>query len=111
LAATAIEPLHCSRSWTSGRRFVHWSGSRTRSSITALPDPGARALNACDELLAILDDSDHRKQLSALGVKEARESQLFTRIAEPGKDFKAGLPTLLFDDPELRHWVRDYLLF
>jgi hypothetical protein len=75
------------------------------------PDPGARALNAYDEFLAILDDSDQRKQLSALGVEEARESPLFTRIAELGKEFEAGLLTLLFDDPELRRWVRDYLIF
>lgn len=75
------------------------------------PDPGVRALNAYDEFLAILDDSDQRKQLSALGVEEARDSQLFTRIAELGKEFEAGLLTLLFDDPELHRWVRDYLIF
>jgi hypothetical protein len=75
------------------------------------PDPGVRALNAYDEFLAILDDSDQRKQLSALGVDEARDSQLFTRIAELGKEFEAGLLTLLFDDPELHRWVRDYLIF
>jgi hypothetical protein len=75
------------------------------------PDPGVRALNAYDEFLAILDDRDQRKQLSALGVDEARDSQLFTRIAELGKEFEAGLLTLLFDDPELHRWVRDYLIF
>ena len=75
------------------------------------PDPGVRALNAYDEFLAIVDDSDQRKQLSALGVEEARDSQLFTRIAELGKEFEAGLLTLLFDDPELHRWVRDYLIF
>jgi hypothetical protein len=75
------------------------------------PDPGVRALNAYDEFLAILDDSDRRRRLSALGVDEARDSQLFTRIAELGKEFEAGLLTLLFDDPELHRWVRDYLIF
>ena len=44
-------------------------------------------------------------------MEEARESLLFTRIAELGKEFEAGLLTLLFDDPELRRWVRDYLIF
>lgn len=75
------------------------------------PDPGVRALNAHDEFLAILDDSDQRMQLSALDVAEARDSKLFTRIAELGKEFEAGLLTLLFDDPELHRWVRDYLIF
>ena len=75
------------------------------------PDPGVRALNAYDEFLAILDDSDQRTQLSELAMEEARESQLFTRIAELGKEFEAALLTLLFDDPELRRWVRDYLIF
>ncbi len=70
-----------------------------------------RALNAYDEFLAILDDSDQREQPSALGVEEARESQLFARIAELGKEFEASLLTPLFDDPELRRWVRDYLIF
>jgi hypothetical protein len=49
--------------------------------------------------------------LSALEVDDARESPLFTRIAELGKEFEASLLTLLFDDPELRRWVRDYLIF
>jgi Nucleotidyltransferase domain len=75
------------------------------------PDPGVRALNEYDEFLGILDDSDQRMQLSALDVAEARDSQLFTRIAELGKEFEAGLLTLLFDDPELHRWVRDYLIF
>ncbi|MFZ0976666.1 MAG: hypothetical protein WAN22_30880 [Solirubrobacteraceae bacterium] len=44
-------------------------------------------------------------------MEEARESPLFARIAELGKEFEAGLLTLLFDDPELRRWVRDYLIF
>jgi hypothetical protein len=74
-------------------------------------DPGVRALSAYDEFLAILDDASRREQLSALGVEEAPESQLFTRIAELGKEFEAGLLALLFDDPELRRWVRDYLIF
>jgi hypothetical protein len=76
-----------------------------------IADPGARAMNAYDEFLGILDDGDKRQQLSALRVDEARDSQLFTRIAELGKEFEAGLLTLLFDDPELRRWVRDYLIF
>ena len=49
--------------------------------------------------------------MSALGVEEARKSQLFTRIAELGNEFEAGLLALLFDDPELRRWGRDYLMF
>ena len=39
-------------------------------------DPGVRALNAYDEFLAILDDSEQRKQLSALGMDEAQESAI-----------------------------------
>ena len=74
-------------------------------------DPGVRALNAYDEFLAILDDSEQRKQLSALGMDEAQESAVFTRIAELGNEFEAGLLALLFDDPELHRWVRDYLIF
>ena len=34
-----------------------------------------------------------------------------TRVAELGREFEAGLPAVLFDDPELRRWVREYLIF
>lgn len=108
-AVTAIQPQTCSLTWTSGCRFLHSTGSRTRSSITALPTP-APELNAYDEFLAILDDGAQCQQLSALAVEEAGDSQLCTRIAELGKEFEAGLLALLFDDPELRRWVRDYLI-
>ena len=74
-------------------------------------DPGVRALSAYDEFLAILDDSPRRRELSELGVAEATESSLFARIAELGKEFEAGLLTLLFEDPELRRWMREYLVF
>ncbi len=74
-------------------------------------DAGVRALSAYDEFLAILDDGHKRRELRELGMAEARESSLFARIAELGKEFEAGLLALLFDDPELRRWVRDYLVF
>lgn len=74
-------------------------------------DPGVRALNAYDEFVAILDDRDKRQALSALAQDEGRDSPLFARVAELGDEFEAGLLTLLFDDPELRRWVRDYLIF
>jgi hypothetical protein len=73
-------------------------------------DPGIRALNAYDEFLAILDDTEKRRELSDLGLTEGRESSLFTRVAELGKEFEAGLLSLLFDDPELHRWVREYLI-
>ncbi len=74
-------------------------------------DPGVRVLTAYDEFLAILDDGEKRRKLSELGIEDAAESSLFTRIAELGKEFEAGLLALLFDDPELRRWVREYLVF
>lgn len=73
-------------------------------------DAGVRALSAYDEFLAILDDGDKRRELRELGVAEATESSLFARIAEIGKVLEAGFLALLFDDPELRRWVRDYLV-
>lgn len=74
-------------------------------------DPGVRALTAYNEFLAILDDRDKRRALTDLTVAEAPTSPLFTRIAELGNELEAGLLSLLFDDPELRRWVRDYLIF
>jgi hypothetical protein len=74
-------------------------------------DAGVRALTAYDEFLAILDDGLKRRELSELEVEGSAESGLFRRVAELGKEFEAGLLTLLFDDPELRRWVREYLVF
>jgi hypothetical protein len=36
---------------------------------------------------------------------------VFSRVAELGKEFEAGLLSLLFDDPELLRWVREYPVF
>ena len=48
-------------------------------------------------------------------VRPARASYEIRNVASVrqswGKEFEAGLLTLLFDDPELRGWVRDYLIF
>ncbi|MEO6858802.1 MAG: hypothetical protein ABI323_09470 [Solirubrobacteraceae bacterium] len=74
-------------------------------------DPGVRVLTAYDEFLAILDDGEKRRKLSELGIEDAAESSLFTRIAELGKELEAGLLALLFDDPGLHRWVREYLVF
>lgn len=74
-------------------------------------DAGVRALTAYDEFLAILDDGEQRGKLKELGAEGARDSPTFTRVAELGKEFEAGLLSLLFDDPELRRWVREYIVF
>lgn len=74
-------------------------------------DAGVRALAAYDAFLAILDDEKQRRKLKELGVDGARDSPVFTRVAELGKEFEAGLLSLLFDDPQLRRWVREYILF
>lgn len=74
-------------------------------------DPGVRVLNAYDEFLEILGDAAKRRDLSNLALADSQESALFARVAELGKEFESGLLALLFDDPELRRWVREYLIF
>jgi hypothetical protein len=74
-------------------------------------DAGVRTLAAYDAFLAILDDSERRGHLSELGMEEAGESPVFARVAELGEEFEAGLLSLLFDDRDLRHWVREYIVF
>jgi hypothetical protein len=109
LSATGNQPATCSTTSMSACRSPRLTGSLTRSSIAA-PSPGVRALDADDEFLAVLDDRAKRRELSDLGVEEATESPLLARIAELGKECGAGLLALLFDDPELRRWVREYLV-
>jgi hypothetical protein len=74
-------------------------------------DPGVRVLTAYDEFLGILDDAAKRRGLTELALADSQESLLFVRVAELGKEFEAGLLALLFDDPELPRWVREYLIF
>ena len=74
-------------------------------------DAGVRVLKAYDEFLAILDSSETRSELKELGVEQAPQSALFARVAELGKEFEAGLLSLLFDTPELLRWVREYIVF
>jgi predicted nucleotidyltransferase len=74
-------------------------------------DAGVRSLSAYDEFLAILGDGDKRRQLTELGVDAAAESPLFARVAELGREFEGGLLALLFDDPELRRRMREYIVF
>jgi hypothetical protein len=74
-------------------------------------DAGARALLAYDAFLGILDDEEQRAALNELRAEDARDSAVFARVAELGKEFEAGLLSLLFDDPELRRWVRQYIVF
>jgi hypothetical protein len=65
-------------------------------------DAGVRALSAYDMFLAILDDREQRLALKELDVERASDSSVFARVAELGREFEAGLLSLLFDDPELR---------
>jgi hypothetical protein len=74
-------------------------------------DPGARALSAYDAFLAILGDREQRATLNNTRAENARDSPVFARVAELGKEFEAGLLSLLFEDPELRRWVRQYIVF
>jgi len=74
-------------------------------------DTGARALTAYDEFLGILNDQAKRDELKALGPTETGDSELFARVATLGDEFENGLLSLLFDDPALQKWVRDYLIF
>ena len=60
-------------------------------------------------LLAILDAGEKRQGLSDLRLVEDPES--FTRVAVLAKELEAGLLAPLFDDPELRRCVREYLIF
>ncbi|MBO0767935.1 MAG: hypothetical protein J2O48_04535 [Solirubrobacterales bacterium] len=74
-------------------------------------DPGVRALGAYDAFLEVLNDPDKRALLSALTHDQRHDSELFQRITELGQEFEAGLLALLFDDAQLRRWVREYLIF
>jgi hypothetical protein len=74
-------------------------------------DAGLRALTAYDAFAGILNDDSKRNELKLMTPDESVGSELFARIAELGQEFEDGLLSLLFGDPALRKWVRDYLIF
>jgi hypothetical protein len=74
-------------------------------------DAGVRSLTAYDQFIAILDDGDKRRQLTQLGADQAPESSLFAHVAQLGREFEGGLLALLFDDPDLRRRMREYIVF
>jgi hypothetical protein len=74
-------------------------------------DAGVRSLTAYDQFIAILDDGDKRRQLPQLGADQAPESSLFAHVAQLGREFEGGLLALLFDDPDLRRRMREYIVF
>jgi hypothetical protein len=74
-------------------------------------DQGARSLLAYDAFLGILDDREQRLELHNLGADQSSESPVFRRVAELGHEFESGLLSVLFDNAEMQHWVREYLIF
>jgi len=74
-------------------------------------DAGVRALTAYDEFVGILHDGAKRAELDALEQRDSGDSKLFAYLAALGDEFENGLLSLLFDDPALQKWVRDYLIF
>jgi hypothetical protein len=74
-------------------------------------DAGVRSMTAYDQFLGILNEGDKRRQLTQLGADEAAESPLFAGVAQLGREFEGGLLALLFDDPELRRRMREYIVF
>jgi hypothetical protein len=76
-----------------------------------MADAGARTLRAYDAFLAMLDDPATREELAGLAEEDADDSALFARVRELGGDLQAGLLALLFEDLELEHLVREYLVF
>jgi hypothetical protein len=74
-------------------------------------DAGVRALRAYDDFLGILDDPARREELGRLSRDGRAGSALWAEVLGLGEEFEAGLLSLLFDDPELRRWVREHLIF
>lgn len=70
------------------------------------------------ESVAVCGSDVHARARTALisgyltaNVKDYRPPAVPAQRPRSRKEFEAGLLTLLFDDPELRRWVRDYLIF
>lgn len=70
------------------------------------------------ESVPVRGDATHARALmgllsgdSAAASTPSSVSCLFARVAELGREFEGGLLALLFDDPELRRRMREYIVF
>jgi hypothetical protein len=74
-------------------------------------DPGLRTFRAYDEFLRLLNDSYFRAALKALAFEDADDSSEFQRVRHLGREFQAGLLSLLFDTHELYPLVREFAIY
>lgn len=75
-------------------------------------DEGARALEAYDRWLGMLEREDVRRELATLPREEAGESALFRDVRRLARQLEAGLLSLLFESSrDLAVTVRDYVVF
>lgn len=62
-------------------------------------DLARRILDPYDAFLAVLDDSDQRRELETLRFEEAANNELFARVRKIGRDFQAGVSALFSLSP------------
>lgn len=73
-------------------------------------DAGARALQAYDNFLAVLDDESNRHELDTLQQDDLVKSRLFRDVRSLGERFQDALLVLLFES-ELAAVAREYAIF
>jgi len=74
-------------------------------------EPGIRVFRAYDDFVERLNDGSFRAELKALSLDDADRSAAFRMVRDLGREFQAGLLSLLFDTPELRPLVREFAIF
>jgi hypothetical protein len=74
-------------------------------------EPGVRTFRAYDEFLKLLNDSQFRAALKTLALEDADTSPEFQRVRHIGREFQAGLLSLLFDTDELYPLVREFAIY
>jgi hypothetical protein len=74
-------------------------------------DPGARALEAYDSFLGLLDDEAKRAELETLTRAQAGSSLVFGEATRLGKELEHGLLALLFETDALSKLVREFGIF
>jgi predicted nucleotidyltransferase len=73
-------------------------------------DPGMRAIGAYDRWIGMMSDEGVRATLLGVTYEMRDDSPLFTEIREVGREFEAGLDSLLFSTP-LARLTRSYAIF
>jgi hypothetical protein len=86
--------------------------ARAASRPTVSKSTARQLFDSYNGFLDLLDNKEDREELTRLRPSDLRDSKIWARIRELGRNFQTGLTNLFFsDDEELRKLMIEYGVF